>query len=197
MARTSTGRPGVSLAKGPIAILGMAGIAFGVLALIFGGHGFAMHAPHGAIGGDHFIGVLTNGWTDLLFIAAGVWLLMSAPSHWGAKFSALVAAVALGAAAVIADIRGNGVFGIFAANHRTEIVWGAAAIVLFLMALMPRVGRRPATTTVQTVQTEPVATEEPRATRTVTDERAADGRTTDSRPAQTPAGENDTVTSTR
>jgi hypothetical protein len=170
----------------------MAGIAFGVLALIFGGNGFAMHAPHGAIGGDHFIGVQTNGWTDLLFIAAGVWLLMSAPSHWGAKFSALVAAVALGGAAVIADVRGNGVFGIFAANHRTEIVWGAAAIVLFLMALMPRVGRRPATTA-RPVEPEPVATDEPRTTRVVTDDRTAAARTTD----EPTAGEDRTVTSTR
>jgi hypothetical protein len=179
MARSSTRRSGVSLAKGPIAILGMAGIAFGVLALIFGGNGFAMHAPHGTVSGGHFIGLLTNGWTDLLFIAAGVWLLMSAPSHWGAKFSAMVAAIALGAAAVIAEIRGNGVFGIFAANHRTEIVWGGAAIVLFVMAMMPRVGRR--TTTVERSEAAPVATDEPRATRAGTDDRATDEQTADGR----------------
>jgi len=39
-------------------------------------------------------------------------------------------------------IRGNGVFGIFAADHRTEMIWGAAAIVLLALSLLPRVGRR-------------------------------------------------------
>ena len=48
----------------------------------------------------------------------------------------------LGAAAVIAVIRGNGVFGIFAANHRTEIMWGGAAVVLVLLSMLPRVGGR-------------------------------------------------------
>ena len=69
-------------------------------------------------------------------------LLFGAPAHWGAKTSAFIVAVALGGAAVIANIRGNGIFGIFAANHKTEIVCGAAAVVLALLAWMPRVGRR-------------------------------------------------------
>jgi hypothetical protein len=150
MARTSTiTRKGVSLAKGPIAILGIAGIVYGVLALIFGGNGFALHIPHGTVGGAHFIGLLTNGWTDLLFIAGGLLLTISAPGHWAAKSSAMLVALVLGAAAVIAVIRGNGVFGIFAANHWTEIIWGAAAIVLAVLAMMPRVGRRREISTVR------------------------------------------------
>jgi hypothetical protein len=165
MARTSTiTRKGVSLAKGPIAILGIAGIVYGVLALIFGGNGFALHIPHGSVGGAHFIGLLTNGWTDLLFIAAGLLLTISAPGHWAAKSSAMLVALVLGAAAVIAVIRGNGVFGIFAANHWTEAIWGAAAIVLAVLAMMPRVGRRRETiSTVRSdappVQDEPVVSE--------------------------------------
>jgi hypothetical protein len=137
---SQTGR---SLAKGPVAVVGMLGIAFGVAGLIFGGHGFSTgNIPHGAVTGDLWLGVMANGWTNLLFIAAGVLLLLGSSMHWGAKTSAFVVAGALGAAAVIAVIRGNGVFGIFAANHRTEIVWGGAAILLVLLSMLPRVGRR-------------------------------------------------------
>ncbi len=138
--RSQTGR---SLAKGPVAIVGMLGIAFGVAGLIFGGHGFSTgNIPHGAVTGTLWLGVMANGWTNLLFIAAGVLLLLGSSMHWSAKTSAFVVAGVLGAAAVIAVIRGNGVFGIFAANHRTEIVWGGAAILLVLLSLLPRVGRR-------------------------------------------------------
>ena len=155
MARTSlTTRTGVSLAKGPIALLGIAGVVYGVLALIFGGNGFAAHFPHGSVGGDHFLGLLTNGWTDLLFIAAGLFLMMSAAGHRMAKSSAMLVALVLGAAAIIGAIRGNGVFGIFAANHWTEIIWGAAAVVLFVLSMMPRVGGRTVA-----VREEPVVTD--------------------------------------
>ena len=57
-----------------------------------------------------------------------------------AGVASLIVALVLGAAAVIAAVRGNGVFGIFAANHVTEIVWGAAAVLLFVLSLLPRVG---------------------------------------------------------
>jgi hypothetical protein len=138
--RSQTGR---SLAKGPVAVVGMLGIAFGVAGLIFGGHGFSTgNIPHGAVTGELWLGVMANGWTNLLFIAGGLLLLLGSSMHWGAKTSAFVVAGVLGAAAVIAVIRGNGVFGIFAANHRTEIVWGGAAILLVLLSMLPRVGRR-------------------------------------------------------
>ena len=48
--------------------------------------------------------------------------------------------LALGAAAVIAMIDGDDVFGIFAANGLTELVWGIAAAILLVLALLPRVG---------------------------------------------------------
>jgi hypothetical protein len=143
MSTVSTRRTGPSLAKGPVAIIGVLGIAFGVAGLIFGGHGFHTGSiPHGAVTGKVWLGVMANGWTNLLFIAAGLLLLLGSPIHWGAKTSAFLVAGVLGAAAVIAVIRGDGVFGIFAANHRTEIVWGAAAIVLVLVSMLPRFGRR-------------------------------------------------------
>jgi hypothetical protein len=142
-ALSTRGQTGRSLAKGPVAIVGVLGIAFGVAGLIFGGHGFATgNIPHGAVTGKLWLGVMTNGWTNLLFIAAGLLLLLGSSMHWGAKTSAFVVAGVLGAAAVIAAIRGDGVFGIFAANHRTEIVWGAAAVLLVVLSMLPRVGRR-------------------------------------------------------
>lgn len=138
--RSQTGR---SLAKGPVAIVGVLGIAFGIAGLIFGGHSFTTgNIPHGAVTGELWLGVLTNGWTNLLFIAAGLLLLLGSSMHWGAKTSAFIVAGVLGAAAVIGAIRGNGVFGIFAANHRTEIIWGGAAIVLVLLSMLPRFGGR-------------------------------------------------------
>jgi len=133
---------GWSLVKGPVAIIGVLGIAFGVVGLIAGGHGFGTgHVPHGAIAGKHWLGIEANGWSNLLSIAAGLLLLLSAPLHWGAKTSAFLVALVLGAAAVVGAVRGNGVFGIFAANHLTEIIWGAAAVVLVLVSGLPRVGR--------------------------------------------------------
>jgi hypothetical protein len=131
---------GVSLAKGPVAILGLIGVIFGILGLVLGGHGFAMHVPHGAVHGKKWLGIEVNGWSDLLFIAAGLALLLAAPLHWGAKGMSMLVALVLGAAAIVAVIRGDGVFGFFAADHRTELVWGAAAVVLLVLALLPRVG---------------------------------------------------------
>jgi hypothetical protein len=141
MAR-DTNKPGkgVSLAKGPVGILGLIAVIYGISALIFGGHGFALHIPHGAVHGKTWLGLEVNGWSDLLFLAAGALLMFGAPLHWGAKGMSFLVGLALGIAAVIALIRGDGVFGIFAANHLTELVWGAAAVLLILVALLPRVG---------------------------------------------------------
>jgi hypothetical protein len=144
MATTETTRTGhgLSLAKGPIAIVGMLAIAYGVLAFIFGGNSFALHIPHGYVGDGRFLKLLTNGWTDALFAAGGLALLLGSPAHWLAKSHAMLVAFVFGAAAVIGAIRGNGVFGIFAANSTTEIVWGAVAVVLVVLAMMPRIERR-------------------------------------------------------
>lgn len=142
MARTYRST-GFSLAKGPVWIVGIIGLAFGITALIFKAHGFATaDIPHGSVYGVRWIGVMVNGWAAVLCAAAGLALVLGAPAHWGAKTMALIVACVLGAAAIIGWIRGNGIFGVFAADHVTEIVWGAAAVVLLLLAMMPRVGRR-------------------------------------------------------
>ena len=135
--------PGRSLAKGPVGLMGIAGIVAGVIGLLAGNRSFRFHhVPHGAVPVHTLAGVGINGWTDLLFIAAGLALLIGAPAHWLAKGHAFLVACVLGAAAIIAAVRGNGIFGIFAANHTTEIIWGAAAVALLLLSLLPRVGRR-------------------------------------------------------
>jgi hypothetical protein len=142
-ALSTRSQTGWSLVKGPVAIIGVLGIAFGVAGLIFGGHSFTTATiPHGTITGKQWLGIEVNGWSNLLFIGAGLLLLLGSTLHWGAKTSAFVVAGVLGAAAIIAVIRGNGIFGIFAANHRTEIVWGGAAIVLVVLSMLPRVGAR-------------------------------------------------------
>lgn len=48
----------------------------------------------------------------------------------------------LAAAAVVALVRGNGVFGIFAANGLTELVWGAGGMQLLLLSMLPALRRQ-------------------------------------------------------
>jgi len=131
---------GVSLAKGPVAVIGIALLALGVLGLIFGGNGFAADPVSGTVQGTKWLGLEANGWSNLLFAGAGVLLLFGSPLHWGAKSLSLIVGLALGAASVIAIFDGDDVFGIFAANGFTELVWGIAASVLLVLALLPRVG---------------------------------------------------------
>ena len=138
---------GTSLAKGPVGLIGLALLAYGITALIFGGHSFAQHAPHAAVHGESWLGLEVNGWSGLLFIAAGLLLLLAAPLHWGAKGMSLIVGLALGAAAVIALANGHGAVGVFAANHLTELVWGAAAALLIVLSQLPRVGGKTRTRT--------------------------------------------------
>jgi hypothetical protein len=131
---------GTSLAKGPVALIGLALLAYGITALIFGGHGFAQHAPTGAVYGKTWLGLEVNGWTGLLFTAAGLLLLFGAPMHWGAKTMSLIVGTALVVLCLIALANGHGALGIFAANGLTELVWGAAGGLLIILSMLPRVG---------------------------------------------------------
>jgi hypothetical protein len=132
---------GISLAKGPIGLIGLVLLAYGITALIFGGHGFAQHAPTGAVHGKTWLGLEVNGWTGLLFTAAGLLLLLGAPMHWGAKTMSLIVGISLVVLCLIALANGHGALGIFAANGLTELVWGAAGALLIVLSLLPRVGR--------------------------------------------------------
>jgi hypothetical protein len=140
MARTDRSG-GVSLAKGPAAIIGLALLAYGITGLIFGGNGFATDAVSGTVNGSTWLGIEGNGWTNLLFAGSGALLAFGAPLHRGAKMLALVVGLVLGAASVIAIADGQDVFGIAAANGPTTLAWGVAAAVLLVVALLPRVGK--------------------------------------------------------
>jgi hypothetical protein len=133
---------GVSLAKGPVGIIGVVLLAGGILGLLFGSTDFTTHAPNGDVTGETFLGIEGNGWTWLGFAAAGAILLVSAPLHWGAKTMALIVGVVMVAACVIAIIDGNDVFGVVAANRATMFVMGIAGIALLVLAMLPRVGGR-------------------------------------------------------
>jgi hypothetical protein len=135
-------RRGVSLAKGPVGILGVLSLALGVLGYIFASKSFAMHPPTGTVFGTNFIGIDGNGWTWLLFAVGGLLLLLGSPLHWGAKSMAFIVGIAYGVAALIALSDGHDILGIFAINAVTNIILGAAAVALVLLSVMPRVGRR-------------------------------------------------------
>jgi hypothetical protein len=142
MAERVRTRRGVSLAKGPAAIIGLVLVAYGAVGLIFYGHSFVAHPMNGTVNGPTFFGIEANGWTNLLFLVGGLLLLLWAPMHWGAKAMSLIVGGAFIAAAVLAVIDGADVFGIFAANNATKLAWAVAGAVLLIVALLPRVGRR-------------------------------------------------------
>ncbi len=135
-------KKGVSLAKGPVALVGFALLAYGVSAFIFGGHSFAADPISGTVQGKTWLGLEVNSWSSLLFIGSGLLLLFGAPGHWSAKATSLFVGLVLGAAALIAAYDKQDVFGIFAANGPTKLAWGAAAVVLLVLALLPRVGAK-------------------------------------------------------
>jgi hypothetical protein len=136
-------RKGISLAKGPVGLIGLLLLAYGITALIFGSHGFTEHIPNGTVHGKTWLGLEVNGWSSLLFIAAGLLLLFGAPLHWGAKTMSLIVGIVLGGAALVAVANnGRGVFGLLAANHLTELVWAGAGVLLILLSLLPRVGAK-------------------------------------------------------
>jgi hypothetical protein len=135
-------RKGLSLAKGPVAIVGIASLVFGVLGFILANQSFTMDVPDGTVNGDTFLGVEGNGWTWALFAAAGLLLLLGAPIHWGAKSMAFMVGVVMIVGALIAISDGTDILGIFATNNWTKLVMGALGAGLILLAMMPRVGKR-------------------------------------------------------
>jgi hypothetical protein len=139
--RTTNRRQGVSLAKGPVGIIGAVLLAGGVLGLLFGSTDFTTSAPDGDVTGSTWIGIEGNGWTWLLFGGTGLVLLLSATMHWSAKTMALLGGVVMAIACALAIVDGD-VLGVFAANTWTMVAFGAAAVALLLVAMLPRVGRR-------------------------------------------------------
>ena len=135
-------RSGISLAKGPVGLIGIASLAFGVLGFIFADQSFTMDAPSGTVEGATFLGVEGNGWTWALFAVAGLLLLLGSPVHWGAKSMAFIVGVAMVVGALIALSDGTDILGIFAVNSWTKLIMGAAGAALVLLSIAPRVGKR-------------------------------------------------------
>ena len=133
---------GVSLAKGPVAIVGLVLLVFGASALLMGGHSFSAHPLAGTVNGKTWLGLEVNAWSSLLFVGAGALLLFGSPLHWGAKSLSLIVGLVLLAAALIALYDKQDVFGIFAANGLTKLVWAGAGALLIALSLLPRVGAR-------------------------------------------------------
>src|SRR4051794_15798730 len=131
---------GVSLAKGPVGIIGMILLAYGVTALVFGGRSFTAHALDGTVNGKTWLGLEVNGWSDLLFIGAGAALMFGAPLDWGAKSLSLIVGLVLAAGAGLSLGGGDDALRIFAANRPPALVGATAAAVLIALARRPRVG---------------------------------------------------------
>jgi hypothetical protein len=154
----STASAGMSLAKGPVSIIGMILLAYGVTGLIFGGNTFDSSPLDGTVNGDTWLGIEGNGWSNLLAIGAGGILMFGAQMHWSAKTTALLVGLGFAAATIIALVDGSDVLGIFAANDATKLAWAITAAVLVIVALLPRVGG--GTVEPETTAAEPVATTE-------------------------------------
>jgi Domain of unknown function (DUF4383) len=132
---------GVSLAKGPVLIIGLILLAFGIVAIVIGGAtSFTAKPLNGMVSGKKFLGLEVNGWSSVLCIVAGALLVFGSPLHRGAKGMSILVGLMLGAAALLAYLNKDTALGIFAANGLTEIAWIAAAVLLLLLALLPRVG---------------------------------------------------------
>jgi hypothetical protein len=135
-------RKGLSLAKGPVLIVGIASLVFGVLGFIFANQSFTFDVPDGTVNGSTFLGVEGNGWTWTLFAAAGLLLMLGSPIHWGAKSMAFIVGIVMIVGALIALSDGTDILGIVATNNSTKLIMGAMGAGLVLLAMMPRVGKR-------------------------------------------------------
>src|SRR3954453_13943729 len=139
---TARPRSGVSLAKGPVGLVGLASLALGVLGFIFASRSFDFDIPDGTVTGSTFIGIEGNGWTWVVFAAAGLLLLLGSTIHWGAKSMGFIVGVAFVVGALIALSDGDDILGIVAMNNWTKLVMGAAGVALIVLSMLPRVGRR-------------------------------------------------------
>src|SRR3954447_617518 len=139
---TARPRSGLSLAKGPVALVGLASLALGVLGFIFASRSFDFNAPSGTVTGTTFLGIEGNGWTWVVFAAAGLLLLLGSPIHWGAKSMAFIVGVVLVVGALISLSDGSDILGVVATNDWTTLVMGAGGAALIVLSMMPRIGRR-------------------------------------------------------
>ena len=109
---------------------------------IFASRSFTSTLPSGTVEGATFLGIEGNGWTWVVFAAAGLLLLLGSPIHWGAKSMAFIVGVAMVVGALISLSDGDDILGIVATNNWTTLVMGAGGAALIVLSMMPRVGRR-------------------------------------------------------
>ena len=119
---------GVSLAKGPVGIIGAVLLAGGILGLLMGSTDFSMNAPDGDVTGGTFLGIEGNGWTWLLFGGAGADAADERADSLGRQDDGDDRRPGDGRRAIIAVVDGSDVLGIFAANGMTVLAFGAAAV---------------------------------------------------------------------
>ena len=91
--------------------------------------------------GTTFLGIEGNGWTWVLFAAAGLLLLLGSPIHWGAKSMAFIVGVVMVVGALISLSDGDDILGVVATNNWTTLIMGVGGAALILLSMMPRVGR--------------------------------------------------------
>src|SRR3954462_14111182 len=121
---TARPRSGLSLAKGPVALVALAAPALGVLGFIFASRSFTLDAPSGTVEGSTFLGIEGNGWTWVAFAAAGLLLLLGSPIHWGAKSMAFIVGVVSVVGALISLSDGDDILGVVATNNWTTLIMG-------------------------------------------------------------------------
>lgn len=135
-------QPGLSLAKGPAILIGLALTAAGLLGLLKDSTFTALgDFPDGVPGGTELAGIEFNGWTCWITIVAGALLLFGAAAHLGAKLMSLIVGVALLCIAFIGVAQGD-VLGLAASNWLTQLLWGLVGGVLLLNTFAPRRKKR-------------------------------------------------------
>jgi hypothetical protein len=137
-----TATKGASLAKGPALTIGILLVAAGILGMTADGTTPpGSNFPDGRALGSEFLGVETNGWTNVLLVGSGALLLLGAAKHWGAKLTSLLVGLALLAAAAFSFFNDD-ILGLGASNGWTELLLAAAGAALLITALLPRLGHK-------------------------------------------------------
>jgi hypothetical protein len=140
--RPAERRTGVAAEMIITIVLGALLLGYGLIALLLGGNELSSEPGAGTVEGERWLGIEANGWTNLLFMAAGALLIVGSPRRLAAKAAALIGGLVLGAAAVIGLVDGDDVLGVFAANAGTIAAWCVVAVVLLIAAFAPAPRRR-------------------------------------------------------
>lgn len=128
----------MSLARGPVLFTGTVLFPFGLLGLLVNADLPRDQFADGTVGGESWLGIEVNGWTNFFALAGGGLLLFAAGWHTLARAAALIVGGAAAACAVISLIDGEDVLGLAAADWATSLGFGVVAGVLLIAALLPR-----------------------------------------------------------